>query len=57
MFQKNLLILAVKQRQPEQFKSTHFETFQWPNGLTNKASDFQSKDWEFKSLCGRLFIF
>ena len=47
MFQKNLLILAVKQRQPEQFKSTHFETFQWPNGLTNKASDFQSE--HFKS--------
>ena len=57
MFQKNLLILAVKQRQPEQFKSTHFETFQWPNGLTDKASDFESEDWRFQSLYGRIFIF
>ena len=57
MFQKNLLILAVKQRQPEQFKSTHFETFQWPNGLTDKASDFKSEDWRFQSLYGRIFIF
>ena len=34
-FPKNLLILAVKQRHPEHFKSTHFEklsTDAWPNG-------------------------
>ena len=35
MFQKNFLIQAVKQRKPEQFKSTHFENLSkaaWPNG-------------------------
>ena len=34
-FPKNLLILAVKQRHPEHFKSTHFENLPaaaWPNG-------------------------
>ena len=32
---KNLLILAVKQRKPEHFKSAHFEKLSmaaWPNG-------------------------
>ena len=28
----------------------------WPHGLTDKASDFESEDWGFESLCGRLFI-
>ena len=31
--------------------------FSGPHGLTDKASDVESEDWGFESLCGRLFIF
>ena len=26
-----------------------------PHGPTDKASDFESEDWGFESLCGRVF--
>ena len=36
----------------------HISTnIQRPPGLKDKASDFESEDWGFESLCGRLFIF
>ena len=28
----------------------------WPHGPTDKASDFESEEWGFESLCGRLFL-
>ena len=35
----------------------HISTnIQRPHGLKDKASDFESQDWGFESLCRRLFI-